>query len=61
MFLFIVQEENIIPWDLRNASVRPPDITYSKNDVSLLLSNALKLNPMGNRILKKKKLRFIYF
>lgn len=30
-----------MPWDLRNtfgASIRPPDITYSKNEVSILIS-----------------------
>jgi hypothetical protein len=31
-----------MPWDLRNtfggASIRPPDITCSKNEVSILIS-----------------------
>lgn len=27
-----MKEENVMPWDLRNVSVRPPDVTYSKND-----------------------------
>lgn len=57
MFLFIVQEENVMPWDLRNVSVRPPDVTYSKNDVSLLLSNANAVSetePYGEQDTLKK-------
>lgn len=41
IFLFVLQEEHSKPWDPRNgfgASVRPPDITYSKNEVSILIS-----------------------
>lgn len=57
IFLFIAQEEHSIPLDLHRAAfaaaVRPPDITYLKNDVSLSLSNLdllLLLTMMGNRL-----------
>lgn len=53
-----------MPWDPRNASVRPPDVFYSKNDVSLyylMLMLFLKLNPMGNRTLFFKKIKIYLF
>ena len=55
-----------MPWDLRNsfaASIRPPDITHSKN-VSLLLYISTAVSetaPYGKQgTLKKKNLRFIF-
>lgn len=62
MFLFIVQEENVMPWDLRNASVRPPAISCS--DVSLLLSNANAVSetePYGEQDTLKKKIKMYLF